>query len=228
MIDKIYSRKRIMLPNNKNNEPEFNINKLKNFVKVIVIFTIAFTVLFTLIRRINPMFNKLAEERTKGIATEIINIETGKVLKNTSYEELVNIEKDSNNNIQMLRVDVIKVNSLSSDIAYNIQMELNKKTSDKISIPFGSITGIKYLAGMGPRISIKINPAGSVETDFVSKFESAGINQTIHRLYLDVSCYVSIVTPYDIIETKITNQVLMGESVIVGNIPQTYLNLNEK
>jgi len=55
-----------------------------------------------------------------------------------------------------------------------------------------------------------------------------GINQTIHRLYLDVICKVSIVTPYDIIETEITNQVLMGESVIVGDIPQTYLNLENK
>ena len=66
---------------------------------------------------------------------------------------------------------------------------------------------------------------GSVTTKFNSEFNSAGINQTIHRIYLDVSCKVTIVTPYDKIESEITNQVLMTELVIVGNIPETYYNL---
>ena len=170
MIDKIYSRKKITLP--KKNFFENN-KKKKGFVKVIAILAIAFAVLISLIKGINPIFNKLAEERAKGIATEIINVETSKILKNTGYDELVNIEKNDNGSIQMLRVDVIKTNNLASDIAYNIQMEFNTKTSDKILIPFGSITGIKFLAGFGPRIVIKIMPTSSVETNFSSIFESA-------------------------------------------------------
>ena len=228
MIEKIYSRKQFISPKRTNFEPNFDFKKIKNTVKVIAIFAIAFTVLFSILRGINPMFNKLAEERARGIATEIINIETSKVLKETAYEDLINIEKDSNNNIQMIRADVMKINKLSSDIAYNIQMELNKKTSDKISIPMGSIIGNKYFSGIGPSLKIKINPVGSVETNIISTFESAGINQTIHKIYLEVTCKESIVTPYNIIETQITNQVLMGESVIVGNIPQTYLNLEDR
>ena len=90
---------------------------------------------------------------------------------------------------------------------------------------FGSITGSRYLAGVGPRIQIKILPLGSVTTDFKSKFESSGINQTIHKIYLDVACKVNVVTPYDSIETEIVNQVLMTESVIIGEIPETYYNL---
>lgn len=42
-----------------------------------------------------------------------------------------------------------------------------------------------------------------------------GINQTIHRLYLDVSCEVSILTPYDTIEDTISNEVVLIENVIV-------------
>lgn len=68
-------------------------------------------------------------------------------------------------------------------------------------------------------------PTGSVTTDFKSEFRAAGINQTIHRLYLDVTCKVTIITPYDSVEAEIVNQVLMTESVIVGEIPEAYYNL---
>ena len=173
MIDKIYSRRRFISPKKLDFKRNNQFKKTKNFVKVIAIFAIAFTVLFSVIRAISPMFNKLASERARGIATEIINFQASEVLKDTGYEDLIYIEKDSNDNIQMLRVNVIKVNNLASDIAYNIQMELNKKTSDEIYIPFGSITGVKYLSGIGPRVKIKINPVGSIETNFVSSFESA-------------------------------------------------------
>lgn len=80
--------------------------------------------------------------------------------------------------------------------------------------------------GVGPEIQIKILPVGSVTTNFESKFESAGINQTLHKIYLDVACKVTIVMPYESIEADIVNQVLMTESVIVGEIPEAYYNLD--
>ena len=78
---------------------------------------------------------------------------------------------------------------------------------------------------MGPSIPMKLSTTGTVETNVRSEFESKGINQTIHRLYLDVVCKVSILTPYNTIEDSITNQVVLIENVIVGLIPSTYYNL---
>lgn len=78
---------------------------------------------------------------------------------------------------------------------------------------------------MGPSIPMKLSTTGTVETSVRSEFESRGINQTIHRLYLDVECKVSILTPYNTIEDSITNQVVLIENVIVGLIPSTYYNL---
>lgn len=66
---------------------------------------------------------------------------------------------------------------------------------------------------------------GTVETDLKSEFKDAGINQTLHRIYLEVKCNVNILTPYDTITETITNQVLLTEGVIIGNIPNTYYNL---
>lgn len=92
-------------------------------------------------------------------------------------------------------------------------------------MPFGSFTGFKLLAGRGPGIKIRISTIGEVETDLRSEFTSQGINQTLHRVYLQVKCNINILTPFDNISREITNQVLLMENVIIGNIPNTYYNL---
>lgn len=100
-----------------------------------------------------------------------------------------------------------------------------KEEGKKSKQLFGSFTGFKLFAGKGPRIPIKISTIGNVETDLKSEFKEQGINQTLHRVYLQVVCEVSVVTPYDSISERITNQVLIAENIIVGKIPNTYYNL---
>lgn len=94
-----------------------------------------------------------------------------------------------------------------------------------LKLHFGSFTGFKLLAGKGPGVPIRISSIGNVETDLRSEFKEQGINQTLHRVYLQVECEISILTPYNDITQKITNQVLIAENVIVGKIPNTYYNL---
>lgn len=224
-MDRIYSRNRIKIPKITGFDFQRPNPKNKKVVKVMIIFIIAFTTMVLIVSRINPMFNTICKERAKAIATDIINTESSKILKDVNYEDLVKVEKDEQQNIKLLKINTVKINMLASDIAYHIQQELYKAENNQIKMPIGSITGLKYLVGFGPKINIRIYPVGSVITDFNSEFKSAGINQTIHRLYLDVTCKVTIVTPYDKIEADILNQVLMTELVIVGNIPETYYNL---
>lgn len=90
----------------------------------------------------------------------------------------------------------------------------------------GTFTGSKLLSGRGPKIYYRIISIGDVETDYRSEFKQAGINQTQHRVYLQVDCNVAILTPFNTIEEKISNQVVLAENVIVGNIPSTYYNFN--
>lgn len=78
---------------------------------------------------------------------------------------------------------------------------------------------------MGPQIPLKFLSTGTVETKVRSEFKSAGINQTIHTIYLDVSCNVALLTPYNVVEENITNEVVLVENVIVGLVPSTYYNL---
>lgn len=179
----------------------------------------------TIINSINPIFDTLCIEKAKGIATEITNAESSNVLQNTHYSDLVQIEKDGNGNINMVKADVVTMNRIASDIALEIQKKLNDETKTTVAIPLGSFTGIKYIAGYGPDVNLKIVPAGNIITDFKSEFIAQGINQTMHRIYLELTCEVNVVTPYKTIKSEIVNQVLLVESVIVGNIPSSYYNL---
>lgn len=74
-------------------------------------------------------------------------------------------------------------------------------------------------------MKIEISPIGIVDTELKSKFTQEGINQTLHRIYLEVKCSVNILTPFKDVEKTITNQVLLLENIIVGHIPETYYNL---
>ncbi len=216
---KIYSRHRIRWPK------KLNSKKGKRMLKVIIILMIAFTVAKIILNSILPVFDKLCEEKAMSIATIISNNKATEVMSEHTYDELFTIEKDNNGNITMIKSNVIPINEIISDVAVRIQEELEKREDDIIQIPLGSVTGFKLLAGSGPNINIKIVPAGSVKTDLRSEFVAQGINQTLHRIYLQVDCQVTIVTPYDEISKEISNQVLLIENVIIGNIPSTYLNI---
>lgn len=227
-MDKIYSRKRMVLP--KTNISIFNKSFKKNLqtikcMKIIVIIAIAITTANQIVRAIEPIMDKQCITIAKGIATKISNQQATVVMSNYDYDDLCNITKDSNGNIAMISANVITVNEIISDVAIKIQEELDKEENNSYNIRLGMLTGMKLLSGVGPNIKVKIETIGGLDTELKSEFESAGINQTLHRLYLQVECNVIILTPYNTKEEKIVNQVLLGEAVIIGTTPNTYYNL---
>lgn len=125
----------------------------------------------------------------------------------------------------MINANIFVIDEITSDIALYIQKALEESEKSEVKIPMGSFTGMKILAGMGPDITIKVSSSGKVNTDVRSEFVSQGINQTIHRVYLQINCIVNILTPFETIEREIGNQVLLVENVIIGEIPSTYYNL---
>lgn len=222
-MDKIYSRNRVKLP--KLAGFKYNKRKIKKMYYFLIIWVIAIFTVVSISRYVTPVFEKICLEETKKIGTKILNIESTEVLKDVDYNDLVLVTKDKEDNISMVKSNVILINILASDIAYKIQEDLENLEKENIAIPMGTIFGSKILSGFGPDIKIKIVPMGNVITNFQSEFQSAGINQTIHKLYLIVSCEVSILTPYHTLDTVIENQVLFAENIIVGEIPDSYYNL---
>ena len=227
MNSKIYSRPRIKIPPIfSNNIGDKNLKRKQKIVKIFIIMVIAFSTVKIVLDAISPIFNALCEDKAKSIATIISNNEATNVMKDHTYDELFTIEKDNDGNITMIKSNIIPINEIISDVAVKIQNSINKRGSENIKITIGSFTGSKLLSGRGPGIPIKISSIGNVETDLRSEFSAQGINQTLHRVYLQVDCEVCILTPYNTISEKVSNQVLLIENVIVGKIPNTYYNLD--
>lgn len=220
-MDSIYSRKRIKIPkvkgfytNNKN---------AKRFFSIFIIILIAFTTFYSLFKSINPIFDKLCMEKAREIGTYIMNNASNMILDNTDYKNIVSIEQDGENKV--LKTDVVIINKIASDIALEAEKQFKELENEKIQIPIGALTGNKYLAGSGPSINIQVIPTGNILTEIKNEFESSGINQTVYRIYLELTCEVSIVSQYKKIEENIVNQVLLVETVIVGEVPNSYYNL---
>ncbi len=227
--EKIYSRKRIIIPRvqyYKTNNTNKNYKKQKSIIKILIIFIIEILVARNIINAINPIIDTQCVNQAKNIATIITNEQSSIVMGKYKYEDLATVIKDDNGKIQMVKLNIIPVNEIISDVAIRVQNELNNVETADMGIPLGSFSGSKLLSNFGPKINIKISCIGNVGTDLKSEFKSVGINQTLHQVYLDIDCEVMILTPYNTKNEKIKNQVLIAESIIVGEIPNTYYNLD--
>ena len=119
--------------------------------------------------------------------------------------------------------NALKINKIARDAASISQSNLKNLSLNGVPVPLGALTGIEALAGFGPKIHIRIIPVSSVTCAFSSEFESVGINQTKHSVYLNVIADISIVMPSKTENFAVTTDILVCECVIVGAIPDAYL-----
>lgn len=222
-MDSIYSRKRIKIPKIK--FFNFNNNFNKNKVRLLIIMIIAIFTFYIMISSIEPIFENSCKQKVISIATNIINTKSSEVLEQNDYNQMLTIQKGENGTNTLI-TNVAVINKIASDIAVAIENEFAELGNEEVEIPIGALTGNKYFAGMGPGIKIKIITSGNVETELKTEFDSQGINQTIYRIYLNINCSSKVLSSYKTIEQYITSQVLLVETVIVGEVPETYYNLD--
>ncbi len=225
MNDRIYIRNRWRLPKN---YLKFNSNNGRNnrkILKIMVILLIAFMFAYYSLKAIEPIMEKQCKNVAKSIATKISNDEATKIMKNYEYNDFINVTKDEQENIKMVETNIITINEIISDVPLRIQEEIEKTENSNFSIPLGSFLGSKLFFGIGPKVNITMKLTGNLDTDLKSEFIHAGINQTLHKIYLEIRCNIIILTPFETIEDQIVNQVLLAEGVIVGEVPSSYYNL---
>ncbi len=134
-MSKIYSRPRIKIPKIViQNGKKLNSNKGRKTAKIVIILIIAFSVVKFSLDAVSPIFDTICENRAESIATIVSNEQATEVMKEHTYDEMFTIEKDSNNNITMIKSNIIAINEIISDIGIKIQEQLNKKEKDSISI----------------------------------------------------------------------------------------------
>lgn len=225
-MDKIYSRNKIRLPK------FFRNRKVNNYIerttRILFIFIIAALVMLRTLKAIDPIFDEVCKVKAQeAVIIEVNRITSENILKYAD-REMIKIVYDENGNIKLLQVNSTPLNNMISDITNDVQKTLGEANTINAGIPFGSITGIKYISGIGPNIPMKISLAGKIDTKIRNEFNEAGINQTVHRLWVDISCRLVILTPYKIQETEVTNEVILSENVIIGGVPNVYMNAEKK
>ena len=164
-----------------------------------------------------------AVAEVRAICTNSVNLAVTTVVGGgLKYDDLFTVVKDSDGDVSMVQATSPQINLISREIANLAQANLDALGSQEISVPAGTFTGLALLMGMGSEVTISVIPIGSALCDFVSYFTSAGINQTLHKIYINVHAVISIVTPIDEPTITVTAEVLVAENLIVGDVPQFY------
>lgn len=197
-------------------------------IAVLTIFVLIFvlgTVYFK--KNVVPVVMNSSINRVRAIGTNALNSSVTDSIKDTvTYDDLFEVLNDSNGRIMMIKANSPNINRIAIQVKNNAQKLLDGLGVQEIKIAFGTFTGIALLTGFGPEVTIKAVPIGSASCDFVSKFVTAGINQTVHQIYIEVFADIAIITPIDEPMVSVKTEILICENLIVGEIPEIFATLN--
>ena len=190
-----------------------------------VISLILFLALIFFRNKYNAKISGLAQTQVKNTTSDLINdaidkqIETGHV----QYDRIVYFEKDLDGKITALKTNMSEVNRLKTDILNIINDDILALDTSDLGVPLGSLFLPEFLSGKGPTIPVEILSIRNSEASFSSEFAEAGINQTIHKITMHVSIDVTVLVLGETDDFTISSQVVIAETIIVGQVPDTLL-----
>ena len=180
---------------------------------------------FLLRSRYRDVISDLARTQVMNTTSGLTNDAIAKQIAagNIAYDRIVFFEKDLDGRITALKTNMSEVNRLKTDILNIINDEILSLDTSDIGIPLGSLFIPEFLSGKGPAIPVHILSIRNSDANFVSHFSQAGINQTLHRLNMEVSIDVAVLVLGETNSFTMSSEVVVAETVIVGDVPQTFL-----
>ena len=201
--------------------------KIKRKLKIFLAVLLSLCVLIMLYLNfvVNPVIIATSTAKVRSLSQRAVENVVWQVIKDSSiYDTLINITRDENGKILAVCSNSATINMLALELTEKAQDALSQMGASGVDIPIGSFSGMPIFTGRGPDVNIKMLPIGTIYCKFYSSFSSAGINQTNHRVYLRVYSSVSVILPManQIIDTE--TELMISESIIIGEIPDTYLH----
>lgn len=197
----------------------------KPFVfSLLLVIIIIFLVMY-FIKEITPTIKTLCDNRARAIALQVTNETINDFLKTVDYDTLMQLRYNDEGKLIALNANIIEMNKLSSNISYNIQKKLLQVESVSVGVPIGKLLGWSIFSGYGPDIKVKLVPTGNVQAKFKTEFTSQGINQTKHTIYVQIDANVRTIAPFVSDTVSFTNYLAVAETIIIGDIPETYYNI---
>ncbi|WP_082636035.1 MULTISPECIES: sporulation protein YunB [Intestinimonas] len=177
--------------------------------------------------RLHPILNAMATAKVTNTVTQTLDGAIANEISSVgiTYGDLISMEKDSTGRVTALTSNMAELNRLRTSILSAVVTAVDTLDQEQLAIPVGNLTGINFLSGRGISLPVEVVAVGSAHAEFHNQFDYAGINQTRHQILLDVSVAVDILLPGDTLRTEVTAQVPVAETVIVGAVPDTYLQL---
>lgn len=175
--------------------------------------------------RAKPFVCELAVNKAKALSVSVIEDSVKTILQgeNITYDDIVILDKTEQGNVTSIRTNMVKTNVLKADICSLIVSRLEEVREYDLEIPLGALMGSELFSSWGPNVTIPISLTGRAAADFQSEFTSAGVNQTLHHVWLDLNVDIYIMLPGDTTKTNVSTRAEIAQTVIVGVTPGTYL-----
>lgn len=190
---------------------------------------LALLCIFWINEQMMPIFASMASTRVQNVMTQRLEQTINDYItgQNVTYQDMVTLEKDENGNITALTSNMSRLNALRNGILLEVSKSVETVEAQELSLPAGNLTGLSFLSGRGFALPVRIVSLGTAKAEFRQSFSAAGINQTHHQIMLSVTVTVSVLLPGETLTTQVETEVCAAETVIVGSVPQTYLQLNQ-
>lgn len=169
---------------------------------------------------------QMAVSDATDIVTKAVNDSVNAVIGRGVYgfDYFINLEKDADGSVTAITSDMAHINTLSTDIL-NFVIESTDNGVITVGIPLGNLTGLNLLLNKGPDVDVQIIMLTSSRVDFRNEVVSCGINQAKYQLVLEVTIDIDILIPWGTESTSTVTEVIVADTVIVGKVPDTYLNM---
>lgn len=197
-------------------------------IKLIAILLLVAIAFWGLYCKFSPVVLSSAEYYIKVLASRQVNDAILKEMNDEQldYQNIVTISRGSNNEITAIETDVVKINHLKASVTEKVMDSLYDMQGADMSIPLGTLLGSKLFTGRGPGVKFRIVPGTYVNATFSNHFDSVGINQTRHQIYLNISVDIIAFLPGFQAPITVTSDICVAETVIVGKIPEGFADLD--
>ena len=213
---------------NRNHLPKMRRQLRKNAP---VFFAAALTIVISLVsgvllveRRIAPLVEYIGMAKAEQAASAAVFNSINEYLNQTqiTYDDLVYIDKDEKGKVTALKTNIVQINRLKAEITLRILGALESLQKTDIIIPIGDVINGELLLGRGPGLKIRITSVGTIDVEMVNDFSEAGINQTRHKIQMDITVHIGIILPGRHRVHEVKSGVSIAETVIVGDVPGSY------
>lgn len=178
--------------------------------------------------QLRPILETVAADQATNLMTRAINAAVDDCLTESGmdYGDFVSVVTDEEGRVTSLNGNTAEASRFRRQVTEAVIEAIRGLDDKDLGVPLGSLTGQLLLSGVGPSVRVRVYSVGSVTAEYANSFTAAGVNQTHHQIDLQINAAVNLILPGEILPVTVSSGVCVAETVIVGETPDTYLDLN--